>query len=79
MTVTVFVEGKEAQRGLGILLNGLTSGERQNQQSDLNRSDSEAQSFPSQANLGVRDKESSICWEVPVKADIPVMGFVKDK
>ena len=61
MTVTVFLEGKEAQRGLGDLLNGPASGEKQNQQSDLNGSDSEAQYFPSHANLRATDEESSAC------------------
>lgn len=51
---------------------------RQNQQSNVNGSDSEAQPFP-HANLGMTDDESSACWEVPVKADIPVMSIVKDK
>lgn len=62
MTITVFLEGKEAQRGLGDFLNGPTSGERQNQQSKLSGSDPEAQPIPSHANLGVTDEERSGCW-----------------
>ena len=75
MTITVFLEGKEAQRGLGDFLNGPASRERQNQQSNLSGSDSEAQPIPSHANLGVTDEERSGCWEVPVKADFPVMSL----
>lgn len=55
MAITVLLEGKEAQRCLGDFLTGPTSGERQDQQSNLSGSDSEAQPIPLHANLEVTD------------------------
>lgn len=78
MTVTAFLKGKKTQRGLGNLFTGPASGQRQNHQSNLSGSDSEVQFILLHANLRVTE-ESSGCWEVPVKADIPVMSLVKDK
>lgn len=78
MTITIVLNGKDTQRGLGNLLNvtQLVRG-RSSNQSQVHLI-LKPTLIPLHATLGVTDEERSAFLEVPVKADIPVISLIKD-